>query len=243
MIKISDFTDKINSRVIDRKQALLLLYSVVMLAGTLKVYGSGMASVFFTPTTKKIILLDAGHGGWDPGKIDARGRLEKDINLSIVKKLQKNLEIGGSFVFTTRITDTALSDGKRQDLDNRRELADTLRADMLVSVHQNSYPDPSVRGAQVFYYGTSEKSKRLAECIQSRMMSSLNQNKKRAAKANDNYYMLKRTSIPAVIVECGFMSNASDSAKLVDNDYQEKIAWAIYMGITDYFSGAGAASD
>ncbi|MDR1209866.1 MAG: N-acetylmuramoyl-L-alanine amidase [Clostridiales bacterium] len=227
---------EILSRGIHRRQIWLIIYSIVLLTGMLKVYNRDAVPVFFMANARKVILIDPGHGGWDPGKIDNAGRLEKDINLKIATKLQRDLELGGGVVFTTRLSDVALADKKRADLNNRKDLAAVTGADILISVHQNSYPSPNARGAQVFYYGDSERSKRLAECIQKRM-SETQDISGRAAKPNESYYMLKRTTIPAVIVECGFMSNASDSAKLAKDEYQEKVAWSIYLGIIDYYTG------
>lgn len=220
---------------IRKEQVLLVLYTVVIFAGLLKVYVTESVPTFMMPTDKKVIMLDAGHGGWDPGKIGFGDVVEKDINLAITKKVQRNLELSGAFVVTTRLTDTALADGKRRDLDARRNLSNNLSADIIVSIHQNSYPSPNVKGAQVFYYDNSEKSKRLAECIQNKIVEFIDPGNKRGSKENGSYYMLKKTTVPAVIVECGFLSNYSEGKKLSKDEYQEKIAWAIYMGIVDYY--------
>jgi len=217
-----------------KRHVLLIAYSLVLIAGVAKIYGSAAEPVFLAPAARTIVLIDPGHGGWDPGKIDGAGRLEKDINLAIAKKLQTALEIGGGSVFTTRLTDTALADRKRADLNKRRALADELHADILVSIHQNSFPDKSAQGAQVFYYGDSIKSQKLAEFIQNRMNED-RAHGSREAKPNESYYLLKKTSIPAVIIECGFMTNPSDAANLQKESYQEDIAQAIYLGILDFY--------
>ena len=117
----------------------------------------------------------------------------------------------------------------------RAETANTSKADLFVSIHQNSFQNSKVKGAQVFYYEDSEDSKRLALCIQNRLKE-VDSNNNRVAKSNNNYYMLKKTSVPAVIVECGFLSNSEENEKLKDKKYQKDIAWAIYLGILDYYN-------
>ncbi|MDE6984705.1 MAG: N-acetylmuramoyl-L-alanine amidase, partial [Lachnospiraceae bacterium] len=102
---------------------------------------------------------------------------------------------------------------------------------LAVSIHQNSYPDASVSGVQVFYYKDSAKSRDAAEILQTQLIRTLRPKKERVAKENGSYYLLKKTSVPIVIVECAFMSNPTEAALLTQDDYQEKVAWAIYMGI------------
>ena len=178
---------------------------------------------------------DAGHGEWDPGKVAKDGTLEKDINLQISKHLQGYLEQSGSFVLTTRIDDKALSNKKREDLRERKNIANNENVDLLISVHQNSFPKENVKGAQVFYYKNSEESKKLAQCVQNRLkeISSAND---REAKESKDYYILKETKMPAIIVECGFLSNTEENNNLKNEEYQKKIAWSIYLGILDYYN-------
>jgi N-acetylmuramoyl-L-alanine amidase len=106
----------------------------------------------------------------------------------------------------------------------------------MISIHQNSFPSPSAKGAQVFYYRNSEEGERLAQCIQKAIVEKADNENTRQAKENENYYLLKNTSVPSVIVECGFLSNRAEEAKLNSNEYQQMMAWAIYSGITEYFS-------
>lgn len=174
------------------------------------------------------------HGGWDPGKVRSDGIEEKGINLAVSKKLQIYLEQAGAFVTLTRDDDSALSSEKRADLKERKNIINDENTDIVVSIHQNSFPKESVKGAQVFYYKKSEQSKRLAECIQTRLKEFADKSNTRIPKANLDYYILKNTQKPAVIVECGFLSNNEENKKLNSEEYQEKIAWAIYMGITDF---------
>lgn len=194
--------------------------------------------VLYTQSIFFIIYLHPIHGGWDPGKVAADGTEEKGINLKIAAMLQGFLEQGGAIVTATRISDEAVDTGKRNDLKKRVEIARNDNADMFISIHQNSFPKSNVKGAQVFYNKNSEESKRLAFLIQSRLKEVVDCNNERAAKANTNYFILKNLNIPGVIVECGFLSNSVEKEKLVSKEYQEKIAWAIYMGILDYYGEA-----
>ena len=175
-----------------------------------------------------------GHGGFDPGKV-ANGIDEKVINLQIAHKLQLYLEQGGSYVMNTRTEDNSLSEEKRGDLKERINIANSDDVDMMISIHQNSFPNSSVRGAQVFYYKNSRESRQLAEAIQKRIRDADDTNK-REAKASGDYYILKKSNVPAVIVECGFLSNDMEKEKLQNEKYQEKIAWAIYLGVNDFLS-------
>ena len=135
----------------------------------------------------------------------------------------------------TRADDSALGERKTGDMAGRKTIVNESNGDLLVSIHQNSFTKSSVSGPQVFYYDNSSRSKELAGFIQRRLIEFLEVSKKRVEKSNDGYYMLKQTSIPAVIVECGFLSNDDERAKLLDEKYQQKVAWAIYMGVLDYF--------
>ena len=117
----------------------------------------------------------------------------------------------------------------------RLELIESSGAELVVSIHQNSYHEEYVKGAQVFYYATSKKSKMLAETLQEQLKE-LEPDNKREAKGNDSYFLLKKTSQPIVIVECGFLSNREEAAKLSDEVYQEKLAFQIHMGIMKYLN-------
>lgn len=184
------------------------------------------------------IVIDAGHGGADPGKVGVNGVLEKDINLEIAKKLKVFLEASDYEVVLTREDENGLydedaSNKKVQDMKRRVEIIEQTDPFLVVSIHQNSYHEEYVRGAQVFYYTTSEKSKAMAELIQERLKTLDTENTRRA-KGNDSYYMLKKTGKPIVIVECGFLSNYMEAEKLITPLYQEKLAFQIHMGIEKY---------
>lgn len=189
------------------------------------------------------VVIDSGHGGEDPGKIAADGTLEKDLNLSIAQKLQTYLEAADVHVVMTRTTDSGLYDehtsGKKaQDMKNRVAIMEECDADVVVSIHQNSYSDSSIHGAQVFYYTTSNSGKCLAQLLQNILIQELDPDNHRQAKANDSYYLLKKTSRPIVIVECGFLSNPEETALLCSQSYQDQIAWVLHMGILQYLHTA-----
>ncbi|MFQ8702405.1 MAG: N-acetylmuramoyl-L-alanine amidase [Eisenbergiella sp.] len=184
------------------------------------------------------VVIDSGHGGKDPGKIGLNGEKEKDINLAIARKLASLLEQADVKAVMTRTGDAGLYDEdasrkKVQDMKRRIERMEETAPDLVVSIHQNSYPDPSVKGAQVFYYTGSSEGRALAERIQNRLYR-LDPSNRRAVKENNSYYLLKKTTCPIVIVECGFLSNPKEAEALSDAVYQEKAAWQICMGILQY---------
>lgn len=189
----------------------------------------------------KIVLIDPGHGGGDPGKIGINDALEKDINLEISRLLCGYLRANGYTVIMSRTTDCMLSDPdaankKTSDLNARIALMEQSRADFVISIHQNSYPDGGVHGAQCFYYQSSEEGKRLATRIQNALVKIADPDNHRIAKANDSYYIMKNSVCPVVIVECGFLSNYEEAQLLCDEKYQRKIAFAITSGVNDYLN-------
>lgn len=219
--------------------ALLIMTSVYFLAyqKTQQTASGGVV----TDSGKICVVIDAGHGGADPGKVGINGALEKDINLKIAKKLQQFLEMEDVEVVLTRDSDSGLydedaSNKKVQDMKHRVELIESTKPVLTVSIHQNSYHEEYVHGAQTFYYETSTQSKVLAEKIQQVLLNEIDKDNTRVAKANDSYYLLKKTSVPVVIVECGFLSNSEEAQKLDSDYYQEKLAWAVHMGILQYIN-------
>ena len=187
------------------------------------------------PLTGYTVLVDAGHGGTDGGaKARDSGVWEKDINLKVAAALKEALEQSGSRVIMTRETDMEYSRGKREDLTARLNLAQQGNADLLVSVHMNEYRSRSESGPQVFYRAGEARSRLLAGTIQQAMIQELKPTKERAAMAGD-YFMLS-LSIPSVLVECGFLSNAAEEKLLLTEDYQRRVAQAIRDGIVEYAS-------
>ena len=209
----------------------LLLVSFLILSKQAAEVSETMSST----ENSKTILVDAGHGGADPGMIGVNGLEEKGINLQIAVKLKDSLEKQGFSVIMTREEDKGLYEEdsrnqKAQDMQCRIAMIKKYRPVLCISVHQNSYQDAQIHGAQVFYYSHSEEGKRMAEVMQKALLKADEENT-RQAKANDTYYLLKRTEVPTIIVECGFLSNPEEAAKLVSPKYQEKLAEAIAEGI------------
>jgi N-acetylmuramoyl-L-alanine amidase CwlD len=181
------------------------------------------------------VVLDAGHGSSDSGKVGINGVLEKDINLSISKKTKKYLEKKGIRVVMTRDKDESLAEGengnrKVQDMKVRVKRINDTKPDLAVSIHQNSYHEESIHGAQVFYYEHSESGEKDARILQEALLA-VDPDNTRQVKANTTYYLLKRTEVPILIVECGFLSNQEEAEKLASEDYQKEIAKAIANGI------------
>ncbi|MBR5597939.1 MAG: N-acetylmuramoyl-L-alanine amidase [Lachnospiraceae bacterium] len=186
------------------------------------------------------IVIDAGHGGADPGKVSDYGTLEKDINLKIAFYLKEMLESQNINIIMTREEDkdlaTETTHRKLSDIKERVKLMENSNADMVVSIHQNSYPDSDVYGAQCFYPTESEAGKTLATIIQNQIITSTNQTKIREIKPNNDYYLLKHASTPIVIVECGFLTNPTEEQLLLSENYQRKMAWSIHLGILEYLN-------
>lgn len=234
-----DFFKKIKEKILGKLEWLVVF---VILLGI--IYGSyTMSRNIVTEETEndKVaagtidVILDPGHGGSDPGKIGINDALEKDINLAIVLKIQKLLEAEGYAVELTREEDALLDENgqeysKTEDMRTRVEMINELKPKMVVSVHQNSYPSEEIKGAQVFYYTNSSEAERMAQIMQEAVQS-VDPTNDRQIKANDTYYMLKRTEVPTLIVECGFLTNWEESNKLIDEEYQEQMAAAIAEGI------------
>lgn len=219
--------------------AVLLLVLVFGISREAGIMAAGTASV--TGKDRPRIALDVGHGGNDPGKVGVDGSLEKDINLQIALRLRDYLEAADVEVVMTRDSDTGLysagdSNKKMADMRRRCEIINEAKPDLVVSIHQNSYHQEPISGGQVFYYKSSEKGKELAEILQKRFDYVLGEENRRIAKANDNYYLLLHVKEPIVIVECGFLSNWKESSMLKSEDYQDRLAWTIHMGVLQFLN-------
>lgn len=226
-----------------------ILYGLIMLFLLVKVYEHTQfkteqqnVQAMAWSVTNKVIVIDPGHGGIDPGKVSPSGVEEKNINLEISQRLATILSQAGAAVIMTRETDTELSSAEtkglaakhREDLAKRVQLAKERQADMFISIHCNSFPDSRQRGAQVFYGPGKEESKILAECIQHEIIRLLG-NTHRQAKGVD-YYITRNTDMPTVIVETGFITNPKEEKLLQDPTYQSKLAWSVYAGIIKYYA-------
>lgn len=182
---------------------------------------------------ENLVVLDAGHGGEDPGKVAINGAEEKDINLQIALFTKEYLEAEGVEVVMTRTEDERLADTQAGDLKKRVSLMNSENPVLAVSVHQNSYHEEEVRGAQVFYYTDSKEGEAAAACLQT-ALAELDPDNTKQIKANNTYYLLKKTEVPVVIAECGFLSNSEDAQKLVTEEYQRATAEAVARGVLQY---------
>lgn len=212
-------------RKIELCMTLLLLVGMIVVSKKL----SQLVISEEVQAQKQVVVIDAGHGGYDPGKIGVNKALEKDINLQISEKIKRYLEESGIEVVMTREKDI-MEETKLTDMQKRVSLINKTKPVIAVSIHQNSYSDSSVTGAQVFYYKGSEVGKEAAILMQEELKK-LNSENVREIKENNNFYMLKKTKVPTIIVECGFLSNAQEAEKLVSEEYQEVLAETISGGI------------
>jgi N-acetylmuramoyl-L-alanine amidase len=218
---------------------ILMVASLFVSAFFLARAGAAFVSSKNASSAKGCIVLDAGHGGSDPGKVGINDVLEKDLNLSIVYKLKSMFENKGYTVVLTRTDDKVLADDdsqniKVEDLKNRVALIAETMPVMTISIHQNSYTDESVSGPQVFFFEQSSEGEAIAATLQESLNSVLEPENPRVSKSNDDYYILKKTPTPTVIVECGFLSNSVEAERLSDETYQEKVARAIFLGACSY---------
>ena len=193
--------------------------------------------------TLPIVIVDAGHGGFDGGATSLDGRDEKDFNLAIALKLAEKLRADGFTVLMTRTDDTGTEDPglgtlrekKVSDIRNRMKLMNETANCIFISIHQNFFADQSCHGAQVFYSGNDPASRSLASCIQKSIALSLQPDNTREIKKSDrSVYLMYHAEKPAVLVECGFLSNRQDLENLSDEQYQKKLCFAISEGIYHY---------
>ena len=195
------------------------------------------------PISGKTIVIDAGHGKPDEGAQSSTGTTEAAINLKIALKLQNLLEQSGTTVMLTRSDENAIYDidsktlkqKKISDIHNRVKIGNESSADIFVSIHLNKIPQQQYDGWQTFYREGSSEGQKLAVSIQNSLNNAIQKENNRLAKTIDNIYIIKHVEIPITIVECGFLSNPEEEKKLLDDEYQNKLAWGIYNGIIEYF--------
>ncbi|MBR3255019.1 MAG: N-acetylmuramoyl-L-alanine amidase CwlD [Clostridia bacterium] len=191
----------------------------------------------------KTIVLDAGHGIPDEGAQSSNGTTEAESNLKIALKVQNLLEQSGSTVILTRsdenaiydLDSTTLKQKKISDIHNRVKIGNESSADIFVSIHLNKIPQSQYWGWQTFYKNGSQDGKKLAQSIQNSLNNTIAKDNNRVSKTIDNIYIIKHVEIPTTIVECGFLSNPEEEKLLLDDDYQNRLAWGIYNGIINYF--------
>ena len=188
------------------------------------------------------IVLDAGHGEPDGGAVGVNGTLEKDVNLAIVQKLQEILEGKGVEVILTREGDYGLQDEnantirkmKVSDMNKRRSIIKESGADLFISIHMNSFGDSKVHGLHIFYDKSHPDVEETAEKIQENIGAVTGAQTHTVKTADERLFLMKNPPIPAILVECGFLSNPEEEKKLSDEEYQAKIAWAIASALENY---------
>lgn len=230
---------------VDRKKAAKYMFKfawVLALFLSINLISKSTTAAFSLPIRSTVIVIDAGHGGRDPGASGQSGLTEEEVNLKIALKLRRLIEQGGGTAIMIREDDSGLyTEGgngretrKSEDLRNRHALINSCGADILISIHLNSFPEPQYYGAQTFYLKNDDKSRKLAESIQNEVIRVLDRGNDRKAKATDSVFILKNNSMPGALIECGFLSNHEEERLLDDGHYQEKVAWSIFVGIVKY---------
>ena len=219
-------------------QVLIMFFGAINISGIAFAENENMTQTDTVPSRNYTVVIDPGHGGSDPGSIGYKTKVHEDeLNLKMSKLLKIKLENAGINVIMTRETDDSLAEGrgkgfKKRDMQMRKDLIKKVRPNMVISLHQNSYTNHKLRGAQVFYDKTSDISKQIAEFIQEQFLANLEHSNKSTSPGD--YFMLKCTTAPSVIVECGFLSNEEEEKLLLTDEYQEKIINCIYLGIVKF---------
>ena len=233
--------------VLSKKRISLLVLSVFisiftfMLATTDK--SKEIKDTVTLPVSGKTVVLDAGHGTPDEGAESSNGTTEAETNLKIALKVQNLLEQSGCTVILTRSDEKAIYDldsktlkqKKISDIHNRVKIGNESQADIFVSIHLNKIPQQQYYGWQCFYKEGNEKSEKLAKELQENLSKTIEKDNKRVAMKINNVYIVKHVEIPLSIVECGFLSNPEEEKQLLDDEYQNKLAWGIFNGIISYF--------
>lgn len=226
--------------ILKRRSILIISVLIITVITFLYCFSAISAKPIGETSANKIkIVLDAGHGGVDGGVSGVTtGVRESDLNLSVVKKLEKYLTDAGMTVILTRNTEaglygTATGNLKRKDMEKRRDIIKKAAPNLVVSVHMNKYSLSTRRGAQVFYKDGDDKGQLLANSIQD-CFNSMEEAPRECSALKGDYYILNCSEYPSVIAECGFLSNVDDEALLVTEEYRDKIAYTIFKGIVGY---------
>ena len=212
------------------------IFILIMFFLSICIFEKVNATIKDLPLLDKIIYLDAGHGGKDCGAISG-STMEKDLNLSIVKKLAQQLGEKDAIVLLTRNTDKDLANKntqnrKRSDLTNRAMLINKSKANLYISIHMNSTSNKNWRGLQIFYNSKNKENEKLAKIVNETIKKKMST--VREIKKDNNYYMYKQIRTPGILIEAGFLSNPSDLYLLKQDKYQEYLANLITNGIIEY---------
>lgn len=222
--------------------SIVIITSLVIISAVFcnNYYNSNSVSVM-----TNTIIIDAGHGGEDGGAIGRNGTKEKDLNLQIALKLKEVLIKDGFNVQLTRENDTMLSDPeeikhkKRSDLNNRVKISRKFENAIFLSIHMNYYDSPIEKGAQIFYSANNPKSEILAKYIEEQIKNNVDSTNKRVSKkAGSEIFIMKHITLPACLIECGFISNREEEKLLSDSVYQDKLVNAIMSGVKNYLENS-----
>lgn len=227
---------------LNRRNVLFLLGALLLVVAVSATWRANRQDIKIWNWTlgDKTIVIDAGHGGVDPGAVGVTQVLEKDVTLAVAKRVQALITQGGGRAVMVREEDQDLGISqnlltrKREDLAQRLQLAIDVNADIYLCIHANSFPNPKLSGAQVFYRSESAAGKILAQTLQQSLNNAIAGT--RVAKPNKDFFILKKANSAAVTVEMGFLSNPTEERQLKDPAYQQKLAVAIYQGLYEYFS-------
>lgn len=206
--------------------------AVVLLGVIERANGRGDAAE--TAVERLTVAVDAGHGGFDGGAVGVTGVVEAGLNLAVAQEVERLFCERGFSVRMTRTDDEALGATKREDMAARRAILSDAGVDLVVSIHMNKFSDPAVRGAMAYYMQGSAEGEALAQHVIDAVTEATGQ-KKRGANPGD-YFVVRECSAPAVLVECGFLSNAEEETLLADPAYQKRLAAAIVQGVSDYLA-------
>lgn len=222
---------------------IMLLVFIILIFSAYSNLTDTVSAVSGASDSKYTIVLDAGHGGEDGGAV-ANNVTEKDVNLQITKILYEMFTSNGYEVILTRDDDTSietsgdtLRDRKVSDMKNRLEIFNSNPDNIVISIHQNKFTESKYSGTQVFYSPNNEKSSLLAESIRQSVTGLIQpENERQCKPAGNEIYLLYNARVPAVIVECGFLSNAEEAQKLSDEAYRKQMAWSIFLGAVNYIN-------
>lgn len=230
-----------NKRILSICMALFLILSSIFSAIT---FNDKTKATNANTLAKPVIILDAGHGGEDGGAVSESGLVEKDVNLQIALTLQRLFLQSGFDVIMTRTEDKAIYDNtaatlrekKISDIHNRTDICNSNSNNIFISIHQNKFEQSKYKGTQVFYSVNNSMSSNLAESIRSAVKGLLqNDNNRQCKPSSDNVYILKKATVPAVLVECGFLSNKQEESLLKTDQYRNQLAFAIYSGFLEFY--------
>ena len=230
--------------------SLIPVYCIILIATIIVTIVGNQAFTVFSEDkitdTRRCVIIDPGHGGVDGGATSCTGVLESNINLDIALKLNDLLQLLGMKTIMIRSTDCSIfTDGssiaakKVSDLKNRVAIINNAQNPLLISIHQNYFPDSKYSGAQVFY-GKGEGSATLAKNLQTLFVNTLNPGSNRKAKKASGIYLMENITCTGVLIECGFISNFREEQLLLDKDYQKKLCCVIASGCSTHLYGGDA---